>query len=42
MDTNIRHRTLQMLVLIIAGELVFSLPFHLARFFRPSFLNYLI
>ena len=39
MDTNIRHRTLQMLVLIIAGELVFSLPFHLARFFRPSFLE---
>ena len=39
MDINIRHRTLQMLVLIIAGELVFSLPFHLARFFRPSFLE---
>jgi len=25
--------------LILAGELVFSLPFHLARFFRPTFLD---
>ncbi len=28
-----------MLTLVLAGELVFSLPFHLARFFRPTFLE---
>lgn len=25
--------------LIVAGEMVFSLPFHIARYFRPSFLS---
>ncbi len=25
--------------IIFAGEIIFSLPFHLARFFRPTFLN---
>ena len=25
--------------LIIAGEAIFSLPFHIARYFRPSFLE---
>ena len=39
MRINNWHRVLQMIVLIFAGELVFSLPFHLARFFRPSFLE---
>ncbi len=28
-----------MLALIVAGELVFSLPFHTIRFFRPTFLD---
>jgi sugar phosphate permease len=28
-----------MIILILASELVFSLPFHLARFFRPTFLD---
>jgi len=26
-------------IIIVAGEVIFSLPFHIARFFRPSFLN---
>ena len=30
---------IQMIILILASELVFSLPFHLARFFRPTFLD---
>lgn len=30
---------LKILLLICAGEMIFSLPFHLTRFFRPSFLN---
>jgi len=34
-----KHRILQIIILILAGELVFSLPFHLARFFRPTFLD---
>ena len=28
-----------MLIIILAGGLIFSLPFHLARFFRPTFLQ---
>lgn len=28
-----------MLVLILAGEIIFGLPFHLARYYRPSFLE---
>ncbi|MEH6712378.1 MAG: MFS transporter [Paraglaciecola polaris] len=27
------------LIIILAGELIFALPFHLARFFRPTFLQ---
>ena len=34
-----KHRMMQMIILILASELVFSLPFHLARFFRPAFLD---
>ena len=33
------HRALSMLGLIIAGEAVFALPFHVARFFRPTVLE---
>ena len=32
-------RIIQIIVLIIAGEMIFSLPFHTARFFRPTFLD---
>jgi len=30
---------LVLLALIFAGEIIFSLPFHIARFFRPTFLE---
>lgn len=33
------HRFLFMLGLILAGEAVYALPFHLARFFRPTVLE---
>ena len=33
------RRTLSLLALIFAGEMIFSLPFHLPRYFRPSFLE---
>ncbi|MEH6591800.1 MAG: MFS transporter [Halioglobus sp.] len=33
-----RH-TMALIALIIAGEAVFSLPFHIVRFFRPTFLD---
>ena len=33
------HRILFMLTLVLAGELIFGLPFHTARFFRPTFLE---
>jgi nitrate/nitrite transporter NarK len=33
-----RH-TMALIALIIAGEAVFSLPFHVVRFFRPTFLD---
>ncbi len=32
-------RFIQIVVLIVAGEMIFSLPFHTARFFRPTFLD---
>jgi len=32
-------RVLHMLVLVLAGEMIFSLPFHTARFFRPTLLE---
>ncbi len=33
------RRILHILVLILAGEMIFSLPFHTARFFRPTLLE---
>jgi predicted MFS family arabinose efflux permease len=33
------RRALYILVLILAGEMIFSLPFHTARFFRPTLLE---
>ena len=32
-------RIVQITVLILAGEMIFSLPFHTARFFRPTLLD---
>lgn len=34
-----RSRTLTMLALVVAGELIFSLPFHVPRYFRASVLT---
>lgn len=34
-----RARFLYIMALVIAGEMVFSLPFHTARFFRPTLLE---
>ena len=36
---NIHSRFLVMFALILAGEMIFSLPFHLPRYFRPSVLE---
>ena len=33
------HRIIFMLTLVLAGELIFGLPFHTTRFFRPTFLE---
>lgn len=33
------RRALHILLLVLAGEMVFSLPFHTARFFRPTLLE---
>ena len=33
------RRILHIMVLILAGEMIFSLPFHTARFFRPTLLE---
>ena len=33
------RRIIQITVLIIAGEMIFSLPFHTSRFFRPTMLE---
>ncbi len=33
------QRILFMITLVLAGELIFGLPFHTARFFRPTFLE---
>ncbi len=33
------RRIFQITVLIVAGEMIFSLPFHTARFFRPTLLD---
>jgi nitrate/nitrite transporter NarK len=34
-----RHRILYLFGLIVAGEAVFALPFHITRFFRPTVLD---
>ncbi len=34
-----RSRVVIMCALVLAGEMIFSLPFHLPRYFRPSFLE---
>ncbi len=34
-----RSRVVMMCALVLAGEMIFSLPFHLPRYFRPSFLE---
>lgn len=36
---GIRRRITNMLILVLAGEIIFGLPFHLARFFRPTYLD---
>jgi sugar phosphate permease len=36
---NSHKRFLSMLALVIAGEMIFSLPFHLPRYLRPSFIE---
>lgn len=36
---NGRQRALAMLALVMAGEMIFCLPFHLPRYFRPSVLD---
>jgi len=33
------HRFFLMITLVFAGEIIFGLPFHTARFFRPTFLE---
>jgi predicted MFS family arabinose efflux permease len=33
------RRAIQISILIVAGEMIFSLPFHTARFFRPTLLD---
>ena len=35
---NYRNKWLSLLTLVLAGEIIFSLPFHLSRYYRPSFL----
>ena len=37
--SHLAHRFMFMVGLILAGEAVFALPFHLARFFRPTVLE---
>ena len=38
-QSRLMHRITFMIGLILAGEAVFALPFHLARFFRPTVLE---
>ena len=38
-STETRTRILTMFALVLAGELVYSLPFHVLRFFRPTVLE---
>ena len=40
MEPEAKHSRITMMIcLIIAGESIFSLPFHIPRYFRPSFLE---
>ncbi|WP_166424680.1 MFS transporter [Paraglaciecola sp. 20A4] len=38
-ESNVTSVFGHILIIILAGELIFALPFHLARFFRPTFLQ---
>ena len=38
-STETRSRILTMFVLVLAGEMMYSLPFHVLRFFRPTVLE---
>ena len=38
-STETRTRILTMFVLVLAGEMMYSLPFHVLRFFRPTVLE---
>ena len=33
------RRVVQITILIVAGELIFGLPFHISRYFRPTMLD---
>lgn len=39
MNMSAGYRWLYLFCLVFAGELIFSLPFHITRFFRPTFLE---
>ena len=39
MENNRRQRVLLIASLIMAGEAIFTLPYHVTRFFRPTFLE---
>ncbi len=39
MESSKSQRTLIMVALIFAGEAIFTLPYHVTRFFRPTFLE---
>ena len=36
---NLRARTLAMVALVLGGEMIFGLPFHVPRYFRPTLLE---
>lgn len=38
-STEVRSRFLFMVALVLAGEMIFSLPYHLLRYFRPTVLG---
>mgnify|MGYP000406561379 CR=1 FL=1 len=38
-DTSLSSRVLAMTALVVAAEAVFALPFHITRYFRPTFLD---
>jgi len=38
-NVQIKNKWLVIFCLVFAGEMIFSLPFHVARFFRPTFLD---